>query len=83
MQPSWSVALTVNVFVTVNVGVPVIVPPEDKVSPDGNVPTIFVNTYGPNPPLAVIVCVLYTTPTLPVARTLDCTVIVGQFTTSV
>ena len=54
-QPLASVALTPNVKLPWVVGVPVIEPPGDRVSPGGRAPEESANVYGAVPPEAVSV----------------------------
>jgi hypothetical protein len=62
--PALSFTCTVKVAVPATVGVPLIVPPADKLSPLGNDPVATDHEYPPVPPVAASVW-LYAVPTVP------------------
>jgi hypothetical protein len=56
VAPELSFTCAVNVAVPAVVGVPLIPPAADNVSPDGSAPTVTLQVLPPLPPLAVSVC---------------------------
>ncbi len=79
VQPFASVAVTVKVKLPCAVGVPESVPSEARSRPGGRLP-VWVNVYGPVPPLAVIWVVGYSTPCAPLGNVVGLSVIVGHST---
>jgi hypothetical protein len=60
-----SVALTVKLLVPDTVGIPDIIPPDERVSPAGSDPADIVQVYGDTPPLADNDPPEYEVPTVP------------------